>query len=203
MANNAQNEDIDRFDRWSTTYEDSRMHRFFMNRVHKLTIFLAKKLAPNPKDILDVGCGTGRLLRQMLLEWPQAHVTGVDPAKGMIEVAQKLTPAGIFHLGMGENLPITDVSMDIVVTTLSFHHWQDQVAGVRELARVLRPGGCLIITDLSFPLPCGVVRLLSHGRFHNRKEMRSLLNQAGLQSLTQKSIPWLAILATAGMKKAG
>lgn len=66
--------------------------------------------------------------------WPEAHLAGVDPAQGMLEVARHLTPEARFYLGSGEALPLEDASVDLALSTISFHHWQDQAAGVREVA---------------------------------------------------------------------
>src|SRR5579883_1550856 len=123
--------DIDRFSRWSRTYERSYLQGLIFDRAHRAA----------PESILDVGCGTGRFLRQAAQRWPGASLIGVDPAEGMIEMARRLTPGATFYVSMAEELPLPGASVDVAVTTLSFHHWSDQAAGVREVARVLRPGG--------------------------------------------------------------
>lgn len=132
--------DIGRFDQWSSTYEHSWMQRAFFDPVHRATLTLAKEIVQQPAHILDVGCGTGKLLRRAGACWPEAQLIGVDPAEGMIEMAKRLTPNATFFSGMAKALPLPDVSVDPALSTTSFHHWQDQAAGVREIARVLRPG---------------------------------------------------------------
>lgn len=69
----------------------------------------------------------------------------------MVEQAQHLAPGIIFSDGPAEHLPLPDASVDLVLSTLSFHHWADQSAGFREIARVLRPGGRLLLADHTAP----------------------------------------------------
>ena len=123
---------------------------------------------------------------------------GVDPANGMIEMAKRLTPNATFLTGMAEALPLLDASVDLALSTISFHHWQDQAAGIREIARVLRPGGYFLLVDLSFPDWLGRVFRLK--RVHSRARLQVLFNQAGLQVQTQQKVSWRGWLATVGKK---
>src|SRR6516165_11243804 len=151
MAIKHREKDIERFDQWSSSYENSWMQRAFFDQTHKAVLGLAAGIVPEPESVLDVGCGTGRLLRRAYRYWPDAHLIGVDPAPGMIEKAKLLTPFATFYTSMAEALPLEDASVDLALSTTSFHHWQDQVAGLREIARVLRPGGYFMLVDLSLP----------------------------------------------------
>jgi SAM-dependent methyltransferase len=123
-----QSRDVQRFERWSRTYEESWMQRRLFSRVHAAVLDLAATASP-PAVVLDVGCGTGRLLRAAAARWPEAQLIGVDPAQGMVDVARELTPGATFHRGLAEALPLADASVDLVTSTLSFHHWRDQAAG--------------------------------------------------------------------------
>ena len=145
-----QTRDVQHFERWSHSYENSWMQRRLFTRVHGAVLDLAAPLPP-PASVLDVGCGTGRLLRAAAIRWPDSRLIGVDPAQGMVEGAQHLTPGATIHRGLAESLPLPDASVDLVFSTLSFHHWHDQAAGVREIARVLRPGGHFILADFAPP----------------------------------------------------
>src|SRR4051794_15141817 len=107
-----------------------------------------------PEDVLDIGCGSGRLLRKVHDYWPEAQLLGVDPAQKMRDVARRLTPEARFYMGSGEALPLPDASIDLAFSTISFHHWRNQAAGVREVARVLRAGGSFLLAD--FTLPAGL-----------------------------------------------
>jgi ubiquinone/menaquinone biosynthesis C-methylase UbiE len=190
--------DIGRFDEWSSTYERSWMQRAFFDPAQRRVLALAAEYVPRPASVLDVGCGTGRLLRLAATRWPEAQLIGVDPAKGMIETAKRLTPNASFFTGTAESLPLPDASVDVVLSTLSFHHWHDQAAGVREIARVLRPGGYFLLVDMS--MPGWMIRVFRQRRVHNRAGLRALFQQAGLRVQRQHKLAWRGILATVGQK---
>lgn len=111
--------------------------------------------APDGARVLEVGCGPGhlsiRLARQHGLD-----VTGLDLDPAMIERARanagrlgngkQRRPA--FLVGDVASLAFPDGSFDLVVSTFSMHHWDDKVAGLGEIARVLRPGAPALIWDL-------------------------------------------------------
>lgn len=198
MTTPQREKDIEHFDQWSSTYENSWMQRAFFDRAHQAVLALAAGIVHQPASVLDVGCGTGRLLRQAHTYWPEAQLIGVDPANGMIEMAKRLTPNATFLTGMAEALPLQDASVDLALSTISFHHWQDQAAGIREIARVLRPGGYFLLVDLSFPDWLGRVFRLK--RVHSRARLQALFNQAGLQVQTQQKVSWRGWLATVGKK---
>jgi ubiquinone/menaquinone biosynthesis C-methylase UbiE len=198
MTTTHRDKDVERFDQWSSTYEQSWMQRAFFEQVHRAILALAGRVVRQPESVLDVGCGTGKLLRQARTCWPEANLIGVDPAKGMIEMAQRLTPNATFLTGMGEALPLPDASVDLAFSTVSFHHWHDQAAGLREIARVLRPGGYFILVDIS--MPGWLVQVFRLKRVHSRAQLRALFNQAGLQVQKQQKIAWQRVLATVGKK---
>ncbi len=190
--------DVEHFDQWASTYENSWLQRVFFDPAHQATLALAAETIHQPANVLDVGCGTGKLLRRAHSYWPQAQLIGVDPANGMIEMAKRLTPDAIFHTGMAEALPLQDASVDLVLSTTSSHHWQDQAAGIREVARVLRPGGYFILVDAVFS--DWFVQVLRLKRFHSSAQMRMLFMQAGLDVRTQQTVAWRRWLATVGQK---
>lgn len=198
MTTTQREKDIEHFDQWSSTYENSWMQRAFFDRAHQAVLALAAGIVHQPASVLDVGCGTGRLLRQAHTYWPEAQLIGVDPANGMIEMAKRLTPNATFLTGMAEALPLQDASVDLALSTISFHHWQDQAAGIQEIARVLRPEGYFLLVDFSFPDWLGQVFRLK--RVHSRARLQALFNQAGLQVQTQQKVSWRGWLATVGKK---
>src|SRR6266702_2658917 len=198
MTTKHREKDIERFDQWASTYEHSWLQRAFFDRAHQATLALAAGIVHQPVNILDVGCGTGKLLRRATTYWPEAHLIGIDPANGMIEMAKRLTPNATFSTGMAEALPLQDTSVDLALSTISFHHWQDQAAGIREIARVLRLGGYFLLVDLSFP--DWLVRVFRLKRVHSRARLQALFHQAGLQVQTQQKVAWRGWLATVGKK---
>jgi ubiquinone/menaquinone biosynthesis C-methylase UbiE len=197
MSTASERDEIEHFNRWSRTYEDSWLQRFFFDRVHQAVLTLVANRI-EPRSLLDVGCGTGRLLRTARTRWPNAELIGVDPAKGMLEVARRLTPDVTLHAGMAEALPLPDASVDVALSTISFHHWRDQAAGVREVARVLRPEGYFFLTDVS--VPAWFSRLIHLRRVHSPARMRALFKEAGLNVLTQQSVFSRFVLVTVGTR---
>lgn len=81
-----------------------------------------------------------------------------------------------FRQAYAEELPFPDQSADLVLSSISFHHWADQKKGMQEIARVLRPGGYFCLAD-HVVLPA---RLLGE-KVRTRREIRLLMKGAGLQ----------------------
>ena len=103
---------------------------------------------------VDLGCGPGYLVLDIARRAPGLHVTGLDLSAEMLaqgrENAQRagLNDRVSFRCGDAGSLPFADSSLDLVVSTLSLHHWGNPVAVLNEVARVLRPGGSFLIFDL-------------------------------------------------------
>jgi len=174
------------------------MQRRFFDKVHQklLTVVAGMVGVKQPAVILDVGCGTGKLLRRARSYWPQAQVIGVDAAEGMIEVARRELPEGTFYRGVAENLPMPDASVDVAISTISFHHWRDQKEGVREVARVLQPGGYFFLADIA--LPTWLAKVVRNTRFHSRAELRAYFEQAGLVVRLQQLVYSRHVIVTMG-----
>lgn len=107
--------------------------------------FQAVLPAERPLVGLDVGSGTGRFTPALAAAF--GPVTGVEPAERMREVAEaQPRPPDVRYLpGRAEDLPVPDANADYALLFLSWHHVQDKPAAVRELARVVRPGGRLLL----------------------------------------------------------
>jgi SAM-dependent methyltransferase len=106
--------------------------------------------------VLDVGCGTGRLLRAARPCFPAAELVGVDPAGQMVATAIAVTPSrlGIRYVqARAERLPFPDASFDLVFATMSLRHWADPRVGMAEVAGVLRPTGMLVLADIFSDTP--------------------------------------------------
>jgi SAM-dependent methyltransferase len=112
------------------------------------------ELAPHGQ-VLEVGSGPGRLAVTLAKLAPGVRVTGVDLAPDMVQRAAKLAAgSGVadwvaFVVGDVAALPFGDASFDVVVSTLSAHHWPDPAGSLAEIYRVLRLGGTARIYDLA------------------------------------------------------
>ena len=141
--------DVAAFDERAASYESGWLGHLHHD-IADHTAAVAESSVHDPKRILDVGCGTGYLLRRLGEAFPSAEVLcGVDPAARMISVAEanSADPRLRYAIGTAEHLPYDTASFDLVVSTTSFDHWHDQQAGLIECARVLMPGGRFVLCD--------------------------------------------------------
>ncbi len=133
---------------------------------------------------LDLGCGTGELMRRILEKDGSKVLYGLDLSEQMLETAKKKLGGKVdLVLGDSEHLPFEDASFDVVYCNDSFHHYPapDEVLG--EVFRVLKPGGTFLMCDSWHP---GLGRVLINAWFrHSRegdvklyseREMRKLLS---------------------------
>jgi len=93
-----------------------------------------------PCDVVDLGAGTGKLSR--LLAAQGHRVTAVEPIPEMLAELEAAVPGTAARAGSAEAIPLADASADVVTVAQAFH-WFDQQVALREIARVLRPGGRL------------------------------------------------------------
>lgn len=105
----------------------------------------AARLRPGQR-VLDVACGTGVLAREALARTaPGGAVAGLDPNAGMLAVARALAPAVDWRQGVAESLPFPDGWFDAVVSQFGLMFFDDRAQALREMQRVLRPGGRLAV----------------------------------------------------------
>ncbi|MGB8780845.1 MAG: class I SAM-dependent methyltransferase [Candidatus Bathyarchaeia archaeon] len=107
--------------------------------------------------VLDIGTGPGDLLEKVVLRNQHLRMVGLDISRDMIKIARKKTrQAGKENLellvGDAAEIGIIDESVDLVVATLSFHHWKNQAKAFDELFRVLKPQGEVWIYELDSEL---------------------------------------------------
>lgn len=105
---------------------------------------IVDRLAPG--DALDAACGTGR--HTGYLADLGHRVTGVDSSPEMLHLAAERVPSARFLPGTLQELPLPDASVDLAVCALALAHLPDIGPSIAELARVLRPGGQLVISDV-------------------------------------------------------
>ena len=178
--------DLAAFDARASTYETGWLGRLHHD-IAERTADLAVAACPAPRRVLDVGCGTGYLLRRLAARYPDAsELAGVDPAPSMVEVATAVLSGDerlSISLGVAEHLASPDGAFDLVVSTTSFDHWEDQAAGLAECARVLRPGGTLVLVDQFSSLLLPTLVGSRRGKARTRARCDRLLRDAGFGSV--------------------
>jgi SAM-dependent methyltransferase len=95
---------------------------------------------------LDAACGTGRY--SAVLAEAGHHVTGVDTSPEMLNIARRKVSQATFHLSDARKLPASDGSLDLVTCGLALTHLPELPTAITEFARVLRPGGHLVTSDI-------------------------------------------------------
>jgi SAM-dependent methyltransferase len=128
--------------------------RFLLGQLYRRIAADVAAVAPDGARVLEVGCGPGHLSVQLAGQH-RLEVTGLDLDPAMIARAAANTDRAAnrggrrpsFLVGDVAALAFPDRSIDLVVSTLSMHHWADPAAALAEIGRVLRPGGRALIWD--------------------------------------------------------
>ena len=165
---------------YSIMYEVEGKHWWFAGRRHIIAGFVERacrdlgKLRPR---ILDVGCGTGANLQMLsrfgVAEGVDVSVAALDfcRARGLAEVKQ----------GAAESLPYENAAFDLVTGLDVVEHLDDDIAGLKEMRRVLRPGGRAVLFVPAFMFLWGVQDDISHHRRrYTLPDLKSRLREAGL-----------------------
>ena len=127
---------------WSRTYDQPGNGAFPLEAPFVLAILDALP----PGRALDAACGTGRYARH-LAELGHA-VIGVDTTAEMLAIAREAAPSADFRIGALEALPVEDATVDLVVCALALTHAPQLHPVMAEFARVLRPGGHLVVSNM-------------------------------------------------------
>lgn len=137
-----------RFNRWSRKYDRSILQFLMFSRSHDL--FIENILRERGiSRVLDIGCGTGEFAIKLKKYKSSAEIFGIDISEDMINTAKSKPAAeGIdFRTGDSENIPHDDDYFDCITCAHSFHHYPHKKKAVREMFRVLRNNGTLMIID--------------------------------------------------------
>jgi SAM-dependent methyltransferase len=139
----------DGYAEWAATY-DGRNPMIELEEA--VVVPMLERLSRPGVRALDAACGTGRHARR--LDAGGCVTAGIDQSVEMLEVARGKVPGAAFEVGDLEQLPFDDDGFDMAVVSLALCHLADPTAAVAELARVLAPGGTLVVSD---PHPMGGV----------------------------------------------
>jgi ubiquinone/menaquinone biosynthesis C-methylase UbiE len=171
--------------------------------------FVPERLGRWPR-VLDVACGTGILLKQLLVQVPSIEAYGVDASADMLEQA-RMALKGQLHvhlervqIGTGEtaNLPYAQETFDLITCTNALHDMPDPVATLAGLGGLLTPGGQIVVEDFAPREPRffwavfeWLLRRIERNRVHayTLAQARSLCEQAGLHVANGKefTVGWL------------
>ena len=110
-------------------------------------VMLGRVAAGRFERALDVGCGEGRFCR--VLKAAGVAVTGIDPTPQLLETARQRDPSGDYQSGRAELLEFEAASFDLVVSYLTLVDIPDFRTAIREMTRVLKPGGTLLVANLT------------------------------------------------------
>lgn len=129
------------FNRWAQAGRGEEMESSHLPIVEPMLALMDLQPADH---MLDLGCGSGWLVRRLAARVPSGRVTGVDVSDEMVrraQVASAAIPNVQFLQGSAEQIPARDDSFAKVLSVESAYYWQDPARGLREIFRVLQPGG--------------------------------------------------------------
>lgn len=154
--------------------------RYSANMYH----YLACKISLEGKVVLEIGSGRGGGARYIVSNFMPASYTGIDIAQNAVELARKLHPVPnlAFVQGSAESLKITDNSVDVVINVESCHGYGDVKKFLSEVARVLKPGGHLLLVDF-------------RNSVENMELFRKELKDSGLIILSEENISTKVVAA--------
>jgi len=162
-------------------FEVEESHWWYIGRRRIIASFV-KAICDRVKDrrarILDVGCGTGANLMR-LADFGDAE--GVDISPDALKFCRERGLNNV-KLGAAESLPYEDHEFDLVTSFDVVEHMDDDVAGLREMRRVLRPGGRVLLFVPTFMFLWGVQDEVSnHRRRYRLNELREVVTAAGFE----------------------
>ena len=158
------------FDLWAPNY-DFLLTTVFYQAVHKRLLEYVE--LPEQPNVLDLGCGTGRLLNRLATQFPTLRGTGLDLSAKMLHQAQqgnRHKERLVYKQGNAESLPFLESQFDAVFNTLSFLHYPNPQQVFQEVNRVLYPSGKFYLVDFtvrewkganSLPLSSGGIHFYS------------------------------------------
>lgn len=161
--------------------------------IRKFYNFVEKDLESRKfSTILDIGSGTGTVLIMLLKKNPELHASGIDPSRHMIKVAQKkasknnLSHRLTFSTGSSRAIP-GNGKYDLIISTMSFHHWKDREGSVKNILQRLSPEGSFIVYEAT-----------DDGRFSRRMMKEHLLDRKSLEDISSSTGVPVSIIENQG-----
>lgn len=149
---------------------------WFVSR-RRLARSLLQRYAPRARRVLDLGCGTGAFLQELASK----EAVGLDFSEDALAFCSE-RKLGQVVLGDAQRLPLKAASFEAVVTLDTLEHVPDDTLALNEIARVLRPGGVVVVNVPAFKFLWGPHDVaLMHFRRYTKSHLVERLQQAGLQ----------------------
>lgn len=149
------------------------------------------------EKILDVACGTGELEIRIFKQFPNQSIVGVDVSEDMLrQAAEKIGVQKnlILKAADSRELPFNDNQFDIVVTCSAFHYMREPEKVLKEFARVLKPGGRVILLDWCRDFLNGKIYhyfrkifFPAHYDVYGLEQMKEMMRAAGLNPIAEKT----------------
>jgi ubiquinone/menaquinone biosynthesis C-methylase UbiE len=188
MTTEPQRTASERFDRIASNYVTSEVHRSSPTITRALELLGSARRAA----VCDVACGAGHFA--LAFGGTTDRLVAVDPSRSMLEaVRQQAAARGIAIEtveAFAEAIPLPNSAFDVVVTRLAAHHFSDVERAVREMARILAPGGRLVVIDLegntdptvdTFNHRLELLHDPTHVRSYTARSWQRFVEQAGLR----------------------
>ena len=169
-------------------------HSGYWRHDYKVALAEIEKLRPD--RLIDIGCGPGAFLSLVQERFPAIQLNALDLSEEMIrETRSRLAPNAIATVGDAEHMPLESGQYAAVTCNMSIHHYPHPQDALKEMYRILRPGGMLLLNDMDciapiralaniiFPrLPGGDVKM------YDRQEILQMVGQAGFRDVRYKKI---------------
>lgn len=194
------------FDQWADKYDRSIWNTYFIKSIKRAT-----RLAniQKPSKVLDLGCGTGNLSIMLAINPLIKEIVGIDISQKMISQAKlKQRNLGVsekvkFLVGNSNNLNFTDNYFNYVFCLNSFHHYSNQNKVLREVFRVLKKGGRLILLD---PFRDNILREIwtiflkkifkeEYANYHSKYSIKTMLLNSGFHNLHQETFLYFTLFS--------